>query len=28
MPAILRQGKVLHPVVEMTAITDLGGAAD
>ena len=28
MPAILRQGKPLHPVVEMIGATDLGAAAD
>ena len=28
LPAILRQGKPLHPVVEMIAVTDLGESAD
>ena len=28
LPAILRQGKPLHPVVEMIGATDLGAAAD
>jgi len=28
LPALLRQGKTLHPVVEMLAVTDLGEAAD